>query len=126
MGKRGPKPKYNDPLELQKRIDDYFDACTESDTFPDVAGLRLYLDVSTDTIEAMCKRDPQYTDIFTRARDRRESWLARRATTEPRMATGCMLALKQPSNGGWIDKAQGDAQTVKIVIQGGDLGQIGG
>lgn len=132
MGKRGPKPRYATPEDFGRRVDEYFSGCEEDNIFPDYAGLRVFLNLSQDRIDQLCKADYtgedsiKYSEILLRARDRRESWLARTATSQPKVAQGCLNALKQQANGGWIDRPQDNGGgAVNIVINGASLESIG-
>lgn len=132
MGKRGPKPRYATPEDFGRRVDEYFSSCEEDNIFPDYAGLRVFLNLSQDRIDQLCKADYtgedsiKYSKILLRARDRRESWLARTATSQPKVAQGCLNALKQQANGGWIDRPQDSGGgAINIVINGASLESIG-
>lgn len=132
MGKRGPKPRYAEPEDLERAINEYFDSCEEQGVFPDSAGMRVFLNLSQERLDQLCKEEynpgsfKKYQAITARARDRRESWLARTATSTPKLAQGCLNALKQPSNGGWIDKNAGEqGASVSITFVGAKLEEIG-
>ena len=108
---RGKRPEYNEPKILRKKIDEYFELCEKERVFADYAGMRLFLKLYKKDIDNLC--DPavngdkayEYQDIFEYAKDRRESLLARRMVTDPKMAAGCKAALAMPENGGYSDKA---------------------
>lgn len=132
MGKRGPKPRYASPEDLEAAINAYFQDCEEKDVFPDSAGMRVFLNLSQERLDQLCKQEynpdnyKKYQAINARARDRRESWLARTATSTPKLAQGCMMALKQAANGGWVDKTeQAGGAAVNITIVGQSLESIG-
>lgn len=144
MGKRGPKPRYAEPEDLERAINDYFDQCEADGVFPDEAGMRVFLNLSRSRLDALSsppsdtdtQDDAQrennnnnykkFREILARARDRRESWLARTATSTPKLAQGCLNALKQPANGGWIDKNAGEqGASVSITFVGSKLEEIG-
>lgn len=120
MAKRGPKRKYETPQKLQEAINIYFAECEAESRFPDLAGMRLFLGVTQTTLDRYTKEDGEdyekYRDILDAARDRRESWLVRRMVTEPKAANGCMSALKQPANGGYIDKPIVDSGEKTLTI----------
>lgn len=143
MGKRGPKPRYAEPEDLERAINDYFDQCEADGVFPDEAGMRVFLNLSKSRLDALSSPPStdiqddiqrennnnnykKYREILARARDRRESWLARTATSTPKLAQGCLNALKQPANGGWIDKNAGEqGASVSITFVGSKLEEIG-
>lgn len=149
MGKRGPKPRYAEPEDLERAVNEYFDQCEEDGVFPDEAGMRVFLNLSRSRLDALASPPSsdctdsktiqedytgennnynykKYREILARARDRRESWLARTATSTPKLAQGCLVALRQPSNGGWIDKNAGEqGASVSITFIGSKLEEIG-
>lgn len=123
METRGRPPEYNTPQKLRLAVEGYFKDCEEEGVFPDFAGMKRALKLSKRDIDEMTdEKNPaceDYRYIFECARDQRESWLARRMVTEPKAANGCMNALKQEQNGGYMDKS-GDKTTpvVKVEISG--------
>ena len=128
MGARGPKPKYADPADLRKAVDKYMAECRALGEFPDLAGMRLALDISASTLAKYCKTDKdstpeeiaraaQFQDVLDYAKDCRESWLARKMTSDNKAAQGCMNALKQPCNGGYIDRPAQDSQNTSVEIR---------
>lgn len=123
METRGRPPEYNTPQKLRIAVEGYFDDCDKEGVFPDLAGMKRALKLSKRDIDEMTSDNnpacEDYRYIFECARDRRESWLARRMVTEPKAANGCMNALKQEQNGGYMDKSADKApQTIKIVMDG--------
>ncbi len=123
METRGRQPEYNTPQSLRLAVEKYFAAREEDGQFPDFAGMKVALKLSKQDIEAMIdEKNPDheaYRYVFEVAQDRRESWLARRMVTEPKAANGCMNALKQEKNGGYMDKAADKpTQPIKIEIAG--------
>lgn len=97
-------------------------ALAQGEVFPDEAGMRIALQLSHETYLGY-KEDPAFTKVFDWAMDMRESWLARRLAAEPKMAQAYLNALKQPANGGWVDRRvdQGDKTIgVKILDVGGE------
>lgn len=121
MGKRGPKPLYESPEALKKKINAYFAEQEEAGEFPDFAGMRIYLGMSEKTIKAYQEEGhdnyEEYRAIFDEARDRRESFLVRRMTKDNKLAQGCLNALKQPANGGYVDKAPESKNKVEVTIK---------
>jgi hypothetical protein len=118
------RPRSYTPAELDKAIDDYYARCELDGVCPDYAGLRVHLGVGKSTLDRYCNPDEhpedytEYRETLARARDRRESWFVRRMAAEPRTATGCIAALKQADNGGWVDRQEVGA-SVTISIAGG-------
>jgi hypothetical protein len=121
MAKRGPKPLYESPDALRKKIDEYFTIMEEKNEFPDLAGMRLYLRMSEATMKKYQEEDhenyEEYREIFNEAKDRRESFLVRRMTRDNKLAQGCLNALKQPANGGYIDKPQDQGGKMEITLK---------
>lgn len=60
-----------------------------------------------------------YKAVFDYAKARRESWLVRKMVAEPKVAAGCMNALKQKKNGGYTDRPiDSGEKTLNINIGG--------
>ena len=62
-------------------------------------------------------------EIFAKAAAKRESWLVRVMTSDNKRAQGCLNALKQPQNGGYIDRPQDNGGEIKVTL---NLGGVGG
>lgn len=123
MAAKGPRPEYNQPKLLRAAVDRYFDDCEEAKVFPDFAGMKQELQLRNSDIERLTDeknpRAQEYRDIFDEAKDRRESWLVRKMASDPKAANGCMNALKQEANGGYMDKAGSSGEvTLKIKSDG--------
>lgn len=120
MAKRGPKRKYDTPEKLEAAIEEYFAMREEQNIFPDLPGMRLHLEVTQQTLDKYASGDTpeaeKYKEVLEFAKDRRESWLVRKMVTEPKTANGCMSALKQPVNGGYIDRPVQDTSEKKLTI----------
>lgn len=116
---KGRKPEYNDPKKLAVAVNQYFADCESRDVFPDEPGMRLYLRIRKEDVDRMLdpknKHYEQYKEIFDTAMDRRSSWLERTMVSQPKLAQGCMNALKQPANGGYTDRPK-DTGTKKITL----------
>lgn len=118
---RGRRPTYNDYKDFSRRVDAYFDKCAETDEFPDYAGMLIELKIDKETAAAMCEegnRDyEEFRRIFSNAKLRRESWLARHMVADNKKANGCMNALKQEENGGYSDrKMDSGEKTLRVKI----------
>lgn len=123
METRGRPPEYNTPEKLRMGVDRYFSDCENEGIFPDFTGMKIALKLTKKKIDEMLsENNPEqegYQRVFEEAQDRRESWLARRMVTEPKTANGCMNALKQEKNGGYMDKsAEKPLQPIRIEIAG--------
>ncbi len=127
MAKPGPKRKYETPAALKAGIEEYFQFCeAHGGVFPDYAGMRTFLGISKATLDRYQAGDSEearaFRDVLEAAKDVRESWLARRMATEPRAAQGCMNNLKQPQNGGYIDRPSEGGKTELTI----NLAGVGG
>ncbi len=123
MASKGPRPEYNQPKLLRAAVERYFDECEEMKIFPDFAGMKLALQLRARDIERLTdEKNPkaqEYRDIFDEAKDRRESWLARKSASDPKGANGYMNLLKQDANGGYMDRAGGSGEiTLKVKSDG--------
>lgn len=98
------RPVEKDAADIERLIDEYFDICAESDEFPDEAGMWIYLAILPRERERYSNK-PGVQDLLDMAKQRRESWLVRRMAKDNKAATGCMNALKQEKNGGYVDKS---------------------
>ena len=106
--------KIYDSESLENAIEKYFSDCKADGVFPDEAGMIVFLDISESTYERYSK-DEELRPIIARARADRESWLVRRMTGEPKLAQGCLNALKQPKNGGYTDRPAEDGPREFVV-----------
>lgn len=127
MAKRGRKKTYT-PDELRQKVDEYFAKCDGEGVFADWAGMKVFLGVNDDrTYEEWQKGDSdeakEYREILSEAAAKRESWLVRVMTSDNKRAQGCLNALKQPQNGGYIDRPQDNGGEIKLTI---NLAGVGG
>lgn len=120
MGKRGPKPKYGTPELLQEAVDKYFKECEEQgDTFPDYAGMCIFLGLTKKRLEDIGASSDEYNEILETAKLKREMWLSRKMAEDNKKAQGCMNNLKQPQNGGYIDRPiENKTSEIKINLVG--------
>ena len=109
------KSKTQRMAELRRRIDEYFALREAEGRFPTEAGMLLYLDMSEERYEKLLE-DVTYRKEFDRARLARMDWLENRMVTESGRATGCMNALKQEKNGGYMDRASLSGREQRLVI----------
>ena len=111
------------PEKLRAGIDEYFDSLPP-DTFPDKAGMLLYLDLFPDEAAELCddernKRAPEFRRAFQYAELKRESWLARIVASDSKLASGALNLLKQSDNGGYTtvsDKSKGTS--LRLIVDG--------
>lgn len=90
------------PDELKAKVLQYHDAVEKRGDFPDLAGLKNYLDIEDEEYDEMVLK-PEYWRWLRYAKRRRESFLNRMATTS-KNATGIKMLLAQPENGGYVEK----------------------
>lgn len=122
MGLRGRPPKYT-AEEFATVVDSYFDECERDGTFPDEAGMWLFLGCTDKIARRNMSQEKErgederpFTAVLDNAKKRRESWLTRRMVTDNKTAQGCMNALKQEKNGGYIDRPPIQADVKKLVV----------
>ena len=120
MGKRGPKPKYGSPELLQEAVDKYFLDCEKNgDTFPDYAGMCVFLGLTKKRLEDIGNSSDEYFEILETAKLKREMWLSRKMAEDNKKAQRCMNNLKQPQNGGYIDRPiENKTSEIKINLAG--------
>lgn len=107
------------PKQFDKLVCDYLDNCDNNNVFPDEAGMILSLGISEREYKLLCGKE-EYTDTITRAKLFRESWLARVMVSDNKRAQGCLNALKQEKNGGYIDRPidRNEPRTLTIKLSG--------
>lgn len=121
---RGMRPKYPDYRVFRNKVDEYFNLCDDAGVFPDEKGMYLHLGIFEEDLDPLIGEDNpdalEYMRVLKLARYRRESWLSRNMVRDNKMANGCMNALKQEQNGGYIDRPSGSKkQTIEIVMADG-------
>lgn len=121
-GKTGPKKMYT-PEELQAKVDEFFDKCERDCTPPLLPQMLLYLGIrSRNTVINWCKDDPAYQEVFDYAQLHREGYLLGRMVSDNKLAQGCLNALKQAENGGYLDRPADSGEskvTINLVGVGG-------
>ncbi len=121
-GKTGPKKMYT-PEELQAKVDEFFDKCEQDGTPPLLPQMLLYLGIrSRNTVINWCKDDPAYQEVFDYAQLHREGYLLGRMVSDNKLAQGCLNALKQVENGGYLDRPADSGEskvTINLVGVGG-------
>ena len=110
--------KFTSPVELQVRIDEYFNTLPE-DQKPIISGLAYHLDVCTDTLRNYESKDEFFATI-KRAKQRVEMSLEQNLNGNA--VTGSIFSLK--NNFGWVDKYENDNnQTVSVIEIRKDFGE---
>lgn len=84
----------------------------------------LHLKISPSLAKKMQEGDTEeakrFRAVFEYAQLRRESWLTRRMVVDNKASNGCMNALKQKKNGGYVDRPKENKadNTLNIKIDG--------
>ena len=127
----GRPRKYKDAVEMRAAVEKYIADCEEKGVFPDEAGMILALGLKKRMIEHYCSETENpdggwqdYKDIFEDAKLEREHFLVQRMTSDNKAAQGCLNALKQPANGGYIDRPP-DTGKVELTIKVAGVGGMG-
>lgn len=111
------------PEKLRAGVDEYFDNLPRG-VFPDYAGMLLELDLYPDQVDVLCdeernKRASEFRRVFQYAELKRESWLARVAASDSKLASGAFNLLKQGKNGGYTTASNKDkGGTVRLITDG--------
>ena len=105
------------PDELKAKVIKYHDAVEGRGDFPDLAGLKNYLDIEDEEYDEMVLT-PEYWRWLRYAKRRRESFLNRMATTS-KNATGIKMLLAQPENGGYVEKpVDKTPRKIEVTLRG--------
>ena len=105
------------PDELKSMVLKYHDAVEKRGDFPDLAGLKNYLDIEDEEYDEMVLK-PEYWRWLRYAKRRRESFLNRMATTS-KNATGIKMLLAQPENGGYVEKpVDKTPRRIEVTLRG--------
>ena len=104
--------------ELKTKVLQYHKKAETSERqFPDLAGLKIYLDISDEEYEEMQGME-EYAKVLKMAQRRRESWL-NRAALESKNATGIKMLLAQPENGGYVEKpVDKTPRKMEVILRG--------
>ena len=113
--------KFPTPETLEKKIDEYFANCPDSQ-FPDEAGMLLDLGLFEEDVSYLCEDDPksgEYQRIFKRAQLRRESWLNRKAAIDSKNSSAYFNLLKQEKNGGYTSTSTPNkGSSLRLIVDG--------
>ena len=126
--------KVGTPEDMKRNVERYFAEREAKDEFATFAGMLKFLGISKRTYyryleedngdESMSMEDRRaYRKIFEEAELRREDYLEKKMVSEPRLANGCMNSLKQPQNGGFKDKIEGEIDARITVVTSGVGGE---
>lgn len=97
--------KFKSAIDLQEKIDEYFGYCKEYNEVPNIMGMAVYLNVSSETLLNYEKnksgKRPTYARIVKEAKEKIVSYKVQKLYNS-RNATGVIFDLKV--NHGWQDK----------------------
>lgn len=96
----GRPPKFKDPIELQKKIDAYFENCEKKSIPLTITGLAIALDTDRQTLCEYAKK-PDFTDTIKKAKVKVENDYELALRKNGR--AGDIFGLK---NFGWTDKTE--------------------
>ena len=124
----GRPRKYKDADAMRAVVEQYIEKCKTLDEFPSEPGMKLAIGLKQRMLEHYISETEnpdsfqEYRDIFEYAKLVREDWLVKHMVKDNKLAQGCLNALKQPANGGYIDRPPDSGKvelTVKVVGIGG-------
>ena len=124
----GRPRKYKDADAMMAAVEEYMADCRSRDEFPSEPGMKLWLGLKDRMLARYCSETEnpehwqEYQDIFDYAKLVREDYLVKHMVKDNKVAQGCLNALKQPANGGYIDRPLDSGKvelTVKVVGIGG-------
>ncbi|NLC72399.1 MAG: hypothetical protein GX684_01295 [Ruminococcaceae bacterium] len=119
MDNKNKRPKIS-LKKLQDTVSGYFALCEEKGRFPTESGLILALGLRAfEYAELKADKNSKAAAILERAELMRCDWLENRMVTEKGSGTGCLNALKQPSNGGWAEKTSESRDRALTIIMSG-------
>lgn len=122
---------FKDAAAMGEFVEAWIEEQKEKNEFPSEPGLKLALK-KAGVGERMLKKylseteNPEsfreYRDVFEYAKLEREEWLVTHMVKDNKLAQGCLNALKQPANGGYIDRPVETGKvelTIKVAGIGG-------
>jgi hypothetical protein len=115
---------------MRAAVEKYIEDCKDRGMFPDEAGMKLAIGLKDRMLAKYCSEQDnpehyqEYRDIFEDAKLEREHFLVQRMTSDNKVAQGCLNALKQPANGGYIDRPP-DTGKVELTIKVAGVGGMG-
>lgn len=124
---------FKDAEAMRAFVEKWIEERKSENVFPDEAGMKLAIKkagVGPRMLEKYLseKENPEhfqeYRDIFEDAKLERESWLVTHMVKDNKLAQGCLNALKQPANGGYIDRPL-DTGKVEVTLKVEGIGGMG-
>ena len=110
------------PEELKAKVDDFLAKCEKKGSPPLLTQMLLYLGISRATLKRWAETDPEYAEVCEYAQLHREAYLLERMVSDNKLAQGSLNALKQPENGGYVDRPVDNGEskvTINLIGVGG-------
>jgi len=111
------------PEELREKVDAFLERCEARQAPPLLPQMLLYLGISRSTLKRWAETDPAYAEVCEYAQLHREAYLLERMVSDNKLAQGSLNALKQPENGGYVDRPvdTGESKvTINLIGVGGE------
>ena len=118
----GGRPRDPTVDELKESIQEYIDKCEGVGRFPKESGMLIHHGLVGDKRQRYLAK-PEYRNVWLWAQQGRMGWLDTKMVSDPKCATGCMNALKQEKNGGYVDRTVTDNKPKSLNIK---LDGVGG
>ena len=124
---------FKDADAMRAFVEAWIEERKSMNEFPDEAGMKLAIKKAgvgpRMLAKYLSKTDnpehyQEYRDIFEDAKLERESWLVTHMVKDNKLAQGCLNALKQPANGGYIDRPL-DTGKVEVTLKVEGIGGMG-
>ena len=116
---------FKDADAMRAFVENWIEERKAANEFPDEAGMKLAIKKAGVGPRMLSKylsendnpeHYQEYRDIFEDAKLERESWLVTHMVKDNKLAQGCLNALKQPANGGYIDRPL-DTGKVEVTLK---------
>lgn len=124
---------FEDADAMRAFVEAWIEERKAKNEFPDEAGMKLAIKkagVGTRMLKRYLSETEnpehfqEYRDIFDDAKLERESWLVTHMVKDNKLAQGCLNALKQPANGGYIDRPI-ETGKVEVTLKVDRIGGMG-
>jgi hypothetical protein len=106
--------------ELAAEMDRFLEHCETDGVLPTDYELSNFLAIPVETLWSCYRepeKDPQTAAALRKVTAYREARLLRSMEDDPRRTTGAVFQLKQPKNGGYLDKAPERTGPVAVEIR---------
>ena len=118
--------------QLEKKIDDCCEWIASNTKPPTRYKICQFLGISINTLELWERNEEnekgeriynEYCEPLKKLHSAMEDWFLNAAYTNPKAQTISIFALKQPKNGGWIDKPTVDISAKELTVNVKGLGE---